>query len=188
MEGMTFYLVDACLEDGEPYPLIAVPRSQYTVIRYLTVPIRNPDKTVENRFVAVIDIDPALNGHCYRFDDVVFPGNLMFRTTPGMLEYVARYPRIYDLMMVIAVSIFPDLEFNIVVEFAYQNERCLTKNHDQMVMYIWPSCDPDDTSLYGAMCDKIGEMNEYIEHNVFIPFEERYVLDGWLQVYYLCHP
>jgi hypothetical protein len=39
-------------------------------------------------------------------------------------------------MMVIAVSIFPDLEFNIVVEFAYQNERCLTKNHDQMVMYI----------------------------------------------------
>lgn len=38
------------------------------------------------------------------------------------------------------------------------------------------------------MCDKIGEMNEYIEHNVFIPFEERYVLDGWLQVYYLCHP
>jgi hypothetical protein len=54
--------------------------------------------------------------------------------------------------MVIAVSIFPDLEFNIVVEFAYQNERCLTKNHDQMVMYIWPSCDPDDTLLYNAIC------------------------------------
>jgi hypothetical protein len=95
---MVFYLVDACSENGEEYPLIAVPKSQYTVVRYLTVPIRNPNQTVEPKFVAVIDIDPALNGHCYRFDDVVFPGNLMFRTTPGMLEYVARYPRIYDLV------------------------------------------------------------------------------------------
>lgn len=133
---MVFYLVDACSENGEEYPLIAVPKSQYTVVRYLTVPIRNPNQTVEPKFVAVIDIDPALNGHCYGFDDVVFPQNLTFRMTPGMLEYVARHPRIYDLMMLTAVSILPDLEFNIVVEFAYQNERCLTKNHDQMVMYI----------------------------------------------------
>ena len=101
---MVFYLVDACSENGEEYPLTAVPKSQYTVVRYLTVPIRNPNQTVEPKFVAVIDIDPALNGHCYRFDDVVFPGNLMFRTTPGMLEYVARYPRIYDLMMVSMTS------------------------------------------------------------------------------------
>ena len=186
---MVFYLVDACSENGEEYPLIAVPKSQYTVVRYLTVPIRNPNQTVEPKFVAVIDIDPALNGHCYGFDDVVFPQNLTFRMTPGMLEYVARHPRIYDLMMLTAVSILPDLEFNITVAFMYQNEPCRPKNYDLMAMYIWPSCDPDDTLLYNAICDKIIEINEYIEHNIFAPFEERYEkLDGWLQVYYLCHP
>lgn len=185
---MVFYLVDACSENGEEYPLIAVPKSQYTVVRYLTVPIRNPNQTVENRFVAVIDIDPVLNGYCYGFDAVVFPPNLTFRMTPGMLEYVARHPRIYDLMMLTAVSILLDLEFNIAVAFTYQNEPCRPKNHDLMAMYIWSTCDPNDTVLDNAMCEKIIELSDSIERNIIDTFGEQYGGDEWLQVYYLSSP
>lgn len=188
ISDMVFYLVDACSENGEAYPLIAVPKSQYTVVRYLTVPIRNPNQTVEPKFVAVIDIDPALNGHCYGFDDVVFPPNLTFRMTPGMLEYVARHPRIYDLMMLTAVSILPDLEFNIAVTFTYQNEPCRPNNHDLMAMYIWSTCDPNDTVLDNAMCEKIIELSDSIERNIIDTFSEQYGGDEWLQVYYLSSP
>lgn len=188
ISDMVFYLVDACSENGEAYPLIAVPKSQYTVVRYLTVPIRNPNQTVEPKFVAVIDIDPARNGHCYGFDDVVFPPNLTFRMTPGMLEYVARHPRIYDLMMLTAVSILPDLEFNIAVTFTYQNEPCRPNNHDLMAMYIWSTCDPDDTVKDDAICDAIIELQEDLEEHLFPEFEERYPTDGWLQIYPLSSP
>ncbi|MDD4051127.1 MAG: hypothetical protein PHR28_04400 [candidate division Zixibacteria bacterium] len=184
---MVFYLVDACSENGDPYPLIAVPKSKYTVVRYLTLPIRDQRGVVEERFVAILDIDPALSGHCYAFDDVAFPPNIDFRATPGMLEYVARYPRVYDKMMLIAVSLMPLLNTDINVAFTYQDERCCPEKFDLIALYLWPSQD-FDAATTDVVCDKIFDLDRVLEAEVFPVFKTPYRDDGWVQPYPLSRP
>jgi len=185
---MVFYLVDACSENGETYPLIAVPKSKYTVIRYLTVPIRTPLGTQEDRFVAIIDIDPALNGHCYTFNDVVFPSNIEFRATPGMLEYLARYPRIYDQLMLIAATLIPTLNPRISVAFMYQCESYRPTNYERIAMYLWPTGDHEDPAVMDAVHDEIYAFNDFLEDQIFPVFVRQGDDGGWVQPYTMSRP